>query len=164
MRSLVGSLLVLGLVALAWPARAGAQDTVGVFVTAAGEEAGFASKSTGDSVLDLTKALSKKKRLSIVREKTAADIIVRVESRDSHREAGGVGTFEDRKGRTQAYVINKNERTVHATLEIGDFKLPLSGEGTTWTQASDKVAHSIDKWVDENLVRIIEKRKDRPQQ
>jgi hypothetical protein len=163
MKRRLHSLLVVVLVAVASTAQTAAQDTVQVYVVASGEESGFSSKGTSDSVADLTKALNKKKRLSVVGSKEGADIVVRVQSRDSHLETGGVNTYKDHKGKTQAYTTSKNERAVHATLEVGDFKLPLSGEGTTWTQASDRVAHAIDQWVNENLVRLIEKRKERGQ-
>jgi hypothetical protein len=159
MRTIVKSVVLLAVLFLARPAAIEAQGTVGVYVMSADEASGFTSKGTDDSVLDLTRALSKKRRLSIVREQAEADIVVRVESRDSHREMGGVYSYKDSKGRTQVYSTTKNERVVYATLEVDEYRHQFHGEGMTWTSASESVANQVDKWVDQNLVQIIERRK-----
>lgn len=159
MRVVVKSIVVLAVLVLAWPAVIEAQGTVGVYVASADEGSGFTSKGTDDSVLDLTKALSKKRRLAIVRQRSEADIVVRVESRDSHHEMGGVYSYKDSKGKTQVYSTTKNERVVYATLEVDEYRHQFHGEGVTWTSASESVAKQVDKWVDQNLVQIIERRK-----
>ena len=158
MRGMVMSVVALSCLALAGPAVVEAQGTVAVYVTSADEGSGFTSKGTDDSVLDLTKALSKKRRLSIIRSQSEADIVVRVESRDSHHEVGGVYSYKDSKGKTQVYSTTKTERVVYATLEVDEYRHQFHGEGPTWTSASEKVASQIDKWVDQNLVRLIERR------
>jgi hypothetical protein len=109
-------------------------------------------------VLDLTKALGKKRRLSIVHSKSEADIVVRVESRDSHYEMGGVASYKDSKGKTRVYSTTRKEDTVYATLEVDNYRHQLHGEGITWTAASESVAKQVDKWVDQNLVQILEHR------
>ncbi len=88
-----------------------------------------------------------------------ADLVMRVESRDSHSEAGGVYSYKDSKGKTQVYSTTKTERVVYATLEVDEYRHQMHGEGITWTSASESVAGQVDKWVDQNLVRIIERRK-----
>jgi hypothetical protein len=162
-RAILMSAVALSLVSLLQPAAASAQGTIRVFVGAAGQDSGFTEKGTDDSVLDLTKALRGKKRLMVISSPAEADVVVEVESRDSHHEVGGVYTYKDSKGKTQAYTSTKNERTVYATLRVGEYRHQLHGEGTTWTQASQRVASQVDKWVDQNLVRLIEKRQERGQ-
>jgi len=158
MRAVVISVVVLSMLSLIWPESVAAQGPVRVYVTSADEGSGFTSKGTDDSLLDLTKALSKKRRLSIVNDRADADVVVRVESRDSHSEMGGVYSYKDSKGKTQVYSTTKTERVVYATLEVEEYRHQMHGEGATWTSASEKVAGQVDKWVDQNLVRIIERR------
>lgn len=162
MRATVMSVVVLSVFLLARPAVIEAQGTVTVYVTSADEDSGFTSKGTDDSVLDLTKALNKKRRLSIIRQQSEADIVVRVESRDSHHEMGGVYSYKDSKGKTRVYSTTKTERVVYATLEVDEYRHQFHGEGATWTAASEQVASQIDKWVDKNLVQIIERRSPAP--
>ena len=149
--------VLLALLSVA-PAVAAAPRATRVYVTSADEGSGFTSKGTDDSLLDLTKALGKKRRLAVVYSRSEANIVVRVESRDSHAEIGGVYSYKDSKGKTQVYSTTKTERVVYATLEVDDYRHQMHGEGPTWTSASEKVAGRIDKWVDQNLVRLVERR------
>ena len=148
----------LWLVLVALPALAAAQDTIRVHVMAAGEDAGFTSKGTDDSVSDLTKSLGRKHRLTVVPSRNAADVVIRVESRDSHWESGGAFSYRDSKGRTQVYSAIRKEKVVYATLHVEDYSHQLHGEGATWTQASDRVANDVDKWVQQNRARLLERR------
>lgn len=107
----------------------------------------------------LSKASSKKRRLAIVGRQSQSDVVVRVESRDSHRELGGVYSYKDSKGRTQVYSTTKNQHVVYATLEVDEYRHQFHGEGITWISASESVANQVDKWIDQNLVQIIERRK-----
>jgi hypothetical protein len=159
MRAIVVSVAVLSCLSLARPVPVAAQGTVQVYVASAEEGSGFTSKGTDDSVLDLTKALGKKRRLAIVRNRSEADIVVEVESRDSHHELGGVYSYKDSKGKTQVYSTTKTERVVYVTLRVDEYRHQFHGEGITWTAASESVAGQVDKWVDQNLVTIIERRK-----
>jgi hypothetical protein len=159
MRVFVMSVALLSVVSLARPLPVAAQGTVQVYVTSAEEGSGFTSKGTDDSVLDLTKALGKKRRLAVVHSRSEADVVIEVESRDSHRELGGVYSYKDSKGKTQVYSTTKTERVVYATLRVDEYRHQFHGEGATWTSASEKVAGQVDKWVDQNLVSIIERRK-----
>jgi hypothetical protein len=144
------------------PVAAWAQGTVRVFVTMEGAESGFsAGKGAQDSVLDLTRALNGKKRLTIVNSPSEADIVVEVESRDSHWDTGGVYKFKTHSGRDSYYTTSRKERVVYATLKVDDYTHQFHGQGSTWTAASGAVAGQIDKWVDQNLVRLIEMREAR---
>jgi hypothetical protein len=138
-----------------------AQGQITVYVGQAGEESGFTARGADDSVLDLSKALSKKRRLRVVSSKAEADVVIRVQSRDSHRQVAGVNTYKTKDGKTHAYTYSNNERVVHATLEVDDYKLDLHGEGPFWSTASDAVAKDVDKWIDDNLVLLVERRKDK---
>jgi len=158
MRVVAMSVVCLSVLLLMRPELAAAQGTIRVYVTSADEGSGFTSKGTDDSLLDLTKALGKKRRLAVVNSRSEADIVVRVESRDSHAEMGGVYSYKDSKGKTQVYSTSKTERVVYATLEVDEYRHQMHGEGPTWTSASEKVAGQVDKWVDQNLVRIVERR------
>ena len=159
MRAIVVSVAVLSFLSLARPVPVAAQGTVQVYVASAEEGSGFSSKGTDDSVLDLTKAVGKKRRLAVVHARSEADIVVEVESRDSHHELGGVYSYKDSKGKTQVYSTTKTERVVYATLRVDEYRHQFHGEGITWTAASESVAGQVDKWVDQNLVTIIERRK-----
>lgn len=139
-------------------ATAFAQGVIRVYVTSSDEGSGFTSKGTDDSVLDLTHALNGKRRLMLVGSAAEADLVVKVESRDSHREPGNVVTYRDRRGRTQAFSTIRNERVVYATIEVDEYRHQLHGEGATWRAASDRVASQVDKWVEQNLVRLVERR------
>lgn len=138
-----------------------AQDKIRVYVTSAGEKEGFVAAGADDSVLDLTKAINKKKRLTTVESRDDADVVVLVENRESHWENGRVTSWTDSKGKTHTYQPLSNTRVVHAALQVGEYKLPLHGENVTWSGASDKVADDVAKWVDANLVRLIARREDR---
>jgi hypothetical protein len=161
MRKLLIPIMALSFFGVMHAQVAAAQGRITVYVTQAGEESGFTSRGADDSVLDLTKSLSKKRRLAIVNTKAEADVVIRVESRDSHLQTAGVNTYKTKDGKTHAYTYSNNERVVHATLEVDDYKLPLHGEGAFWTQASDEVAKDIDRWIEDNLVRLVEKRKEK---
>jgi YD repeat-containing protein len=161
MRKVLISVVALSFFAVMRADVASAQGRITVYVTQAGEESGFTARGADDSVLDLTKSLSKKKRLAVVNSKAEADIIIRVDSRDSSLKTAGVNTYKTKDGKTHAYTYSQQERVVHATLEVDDYKLELHGEGAFWSQASDEVAKDIDKWVNDNLIRLVEKRKEK---
>lgn len=146
---------------VAWTASLTAQDKIRVYVGGAGEQEGFVAAGADDSVLDLIKAINKKKRLATVRSRDEADVIVLVENRENHWENGRVTSWTDSKGKEHVYQPVTNTRVVHAVLQVGDYKMPLHGENITWTGASEKVADEVNKWVDANLVRLIARREDR---
>jgi len=58
-----------------------AQQLVNVFVT--GDNNGFSAAGANDSALDLQKSLANKKTLRVVNSASEADIVVRIDSRDS---------------------------------------------------------------------------------
>lgn len=150
--------VVLWLALVALPGLAAAQDTIRVHVMAAGEDAGFTSKGADDSVADLAKALGRKRRLMVVPSRSGADVVIRVESRDSHWETGGAYSYRDSKGRTQVYSAIRKEKVVYATLHVEDYSHQLHGEGATWRQASDRVANDVDKWIQQNRRQLLERR------
>lgn len=144
------------------PAYAQGDNAISVYVGAAGEKDGFTAVGASDSVADLTKALSKKKRLTVTPDRSQADVVVLVESRESHWETvGSVSSWTDKKGETHVYTSPKNTRVVHAALVVGEYRLPLHGENMTWSGASDVVARDVDKWVDQNMSKLIARRSER---
>ena len=119
MQALVIPILALSFFCTMLADEASAQGRITVYVTQAGEESGFTARGADDSVLDLTKALSKKKRLAIVNSKAEADIVIRVDSRDSHRETAGVSTYRTKDGKTHAYTYSNTERTAACHARSG---------------------------------------------
>jgi hypothetical protein len=160
----LASVVVMGVVFMTLSSIAAAQNQVKVFVTAGAD--GFAAKDADDSVLDLTKALQKKRLLTVVYDEAAADIVVRVEARSSALEVTGVTTYTttDRNGKktTHALPQRTNMKTLNAELEVGRFKMPLKGEAAFWTVAADHVASTVDKWALENIGRIMQARSEKP--
>jgi hypothetical protein len=157
------SVVVMGVVFMTLSSIASAQNQVKVFVTAGAD--GFVAKDADDSVLDLTKALQKKRLLTVVFDEASADIIVRVEARSSALEVTGVTTYtttKDGKRTTHALPQRTNMKTLNAELEVGRFKMPLKGEAAFWTVAADHVASTVDKWALENIGRIMQARAEKP--
>ncbi len=146
------------------PSVAAAQNQVKVFVTAGAD--GFIAKDAEDSVLDLTKAIQKKRLLTVVADEASADIVVRVEARSRDMEVTGVTTYTttDKNGRktTHALPQRTNMKILNAELEVGRFKMPMRGESAFWTIAADQVASTVDKWALENVGRIMQARSEKP--
>jgi hypothetical protein len=140
-----------------------AQGPIRVFVTSADAGSGFTSNGTGDSVLDLSQSLNGKRRLMLVTSPAEADLVVEVETRDSHWESSGVYSYKDKRGRSQYYSGVRKERVVYATIVVDDYRHQVHGEGGTWRAASSNVAGQIDKWVGQNVARLMERRNERPQ-
>lgn len=140
-----------------------AQGPIRVFVTSADAGSGFTSNGTADSVADLTSALSGKRRLALVTTSNEADVVVSVESRDSHFESSGVYRYKDSRGRSQYYSGLRKERVVYATIVVDDYRHQVHGEGGTWRVASGNVAGQIDKWVGQNMPRLMERRAEKQQ-
>jgi hypothetical protein len=113
-------------------------------------------------VSDLARALGNKRRLSVVNTAEGADIVIEVESRDSHWDTGGVYAYKPRKGgNTTYFTTTKKVRTVYATLKVEDYSHQFHGEAALWSAAAGRVADQIDKWVEQNLVKLIELRQHR---
>jgi len=151
-------LAVLSLALIAGPS-AFAQQIVTVFVT--GENNGFSAAGANDSALDLQKSLSSKKTLRVVSSPADADIVVRIDSRDSHKEVDGYTTNTSRSGdgRSSTRTTSTNDKTVrnlHATLIAGDFTQELDAQSEmSWRFAADNIAGQIERWAKQNYPRLM---------
>src|SRR5664279_4972971 len=89
------------------------QRLVNVYVDGTGAD-GFTNAGAGDSAQDLTKALqSKDKTLRVVESAANADVIVRVNSRDSRKDVNSVSTYIDKSddGKRTTTTTQANEST-----------------------------------------------------
>jgi len=151
MRRLIPAVLSLALFAAP---SAFAQQLVNVFVT--GENNGFSAAGANDSALDLQKSLSGKRTLRVVNSASEADIVVRIDSRDSHKEVDGYTTNTNRSddGRSSTKTTTSNEKTVrnlHATLTAGSFTQALDAQSEmSWRFAADNIAGQIERWARQN--------------
>lgn len=139
------------------------QQLINVYVDGASAD-GFTNAGAGDSAQDLTKALQgKDKTLRVVESAANADVIIRINSRDSRKDVNSVSTYKNKSddGKQTTTTTQANESTVrmvYATLTAGDFKTDIEGEGMTWRIAAGAVASKVDKWSKENYARLVEKR------
>ena len=151
------TLAVLSLALLAAPSALA--QLVNVFVT--GDNNGFSAAGANDSALDLQKSLANKKSLRVVSSPSEADIVVRIDSRDSHKEVDGYTTNTNRSddGRSSTKTTTANDKTVrnlHATLMAGDFTQALDAQSEmSWRFAADNIAGQIDRWVKQNYSNLI---------
>lgn len=154
-------LAILGFALLAVPS-AFAQQLVNVYVT--GESNGFSAAGANDSALDLQKSLAGKKALRVVNSASEADIVVRIGSRDSHKEVDGYTTNTNRSddGRSSTKTTTANDKTVrnlHATLVAGDFTQALDAQSEmSWRFAADNIAGQIERWAKQNYSRLMARR------
>jgi hypothetical protein len=154
-------LAVLSLALLAAPC-AFAQQIASVFVT--GDNNGFSASGANDSALDLQKSLANKKSLRVVNSPAEADIVVRIDSRDSHKEVDGYTsnrtTSDDGRSSTRTTTSNdKTIRNLHATLMAGDFTQALDAQSEmSWRFAADNIAGQIERWSRENYPRLMSRR------
>ncbi|WP_260703885.1 hypothetical protein [Edaphobacter flagellatus] len=151
-------LAVLSLALLAAPC-AFAQQLVSVYVTS--DNNGFSAPGANDSAIDLQKSLANKKSLRVVNSAQEADVIVRIDSRDSHKEVDGYTsnrtTSDD--GRSSTRTTTQNDKTVrnlHATLMAGSYTQALEAQSEmSWRFAADNIAGQIDRWTRENYARLM---------
>jgi len=154
-------LAILSFALLAVPS-AFAQQLVNVFVT--GESNGFSAAGANDSALDLQKSLAGKKTLRVVNSASEADIVVRIDSRDSHKEVDGYTTNTNRSddGRSSTKTTTTNDKTIrnlHATLVAGDFTQALDAQSEmSWRFAADNIAGQIERWAKQNYPRLMARR------
>lgn len=159
-------LAILSLALLVTPSSF-AQQLVSVFVP--GESDGFSAAGANDSALDLQKSLASKKTLRVVNSASEADIIVRIDSRDSHKEVDGYTTNTNRSddGRSSTRTTTTNDKTVrnlHATLMAGDFTQALDAQSEmSWRFAADNIAGQIERWAKQNHARLMAGRNTAPQ-
>jgi hypothetical protein len=156
MRRPVLAILSLALLA-ATPAFA--QQLVSVFVT--GDNNGFSAAGANDSALDLQKSLANKKTLRVVNSSSEADIVIRIDSRDSHKEVDGYTTNTNRSddGRSSTKTTTSNDKTVrnlHATLMAGSFTQALDAQSEmSWRFAADNIAGQIERWAKQNYPSLM---------
>jgi hypothetical protein len=159
MRRLV--LAALSLALLAAPS-AFAQQVVNVYVTS--DNNGFSAPGANDSALDLQKSLANKKTLRVVNSAQEADIVVRIDSRDSHKEVDGYTsnrtTSDD--GRSSTRTTTQNDKTVrnlHATLMAGSYTQALEAQSEmSWRFAADNIAGQVERWTRENYSKLMSQR------
>jgi len=144
------------------PAYGWSQALVHVYVQAGAGD--FAANGAGDSALDLRKALLGKSRtLQVVDNASEADVVVRIDSRNVHKETAGVNTYEtqSKNGRsTTATSVPAVRITneLHVTVLAGNSQIPLETGNLSWRLAAGDMASSIDHWVKENYAKLIERR------
>ncbi|MBS1801417.1 MAG: hypothetical protein JSS95_16515 [Acidobacteria bacterium] len=162
MRRLI--LAALSLALLAAPC-AFAQQLVSVYVTS--DNNGFSAPGANDSSLDLQKSLASKKTLRVVSSAQEADIVVRIDFRDSHKEVDGYTsnrtTSDD--GRSSTRTTTQNDKTVrnlHATLMAGSYTQALEAQSEmSWRFAADNIAGQIERWTRENYSKLMSQRADK---
>lgn len=157
------AVLALLTLILSSPVSALSQQLINVFVQS--ENGGFTAPGAADSALDLQKSLrNKSKTLRIVDSESEADIIVRVDGRDSRKEVDSFtsnsNTSKDGRSTTKTTTANdKTVRTVHATLISGDYTLPLTAESDMgWRFAADNIAGQVERWARDNSARLMARR------
>lgn len=139
-----------------------AQQLTTVYVT--GDNNGFSAAGANDSAMDLKKSLANKKTLRVVDSPAEADIIVRIDSRDSHKEVDGYTTNTNRSddGRSSTRTTTTNDKTVrnlHATLMAGNFTQALSAQSEmSWRFAADNIAGQVERWTRENYAKLMARR------
>ncbi len=139
------------------------QRLINVYVDGAGTD-GFTNAGVSDSAQDVTKALQgKDKTLRVVESAANADVIVRINTRDSRKDVNSVSTYKNKSedGKQTTTTTQANESTtriVYATLMAGDFHSEIVGEGMSWRIAAGAVANKVDKWSKENYARLVERR------
>jgi uncharacterized iron-regulated membrane protein len=151
-------LALLSLALLATPC-VFAQQLVSVYVT--GDNNGFSAPGANDSALDLQKSLANKKTLRVVNSPSEADVVIRVDSRDSHKEVDGYTsnrtTSDD--GRSSTRTTTQNDKTVrnlHATLMAGSYTQALVAQSEmSWRFAADNIAGQIERWTRENYSKLM---------
>ncbi|QNI37808.1 hypothetical protein [Edaphobacter albus] len=138
------------------------QQLTNVYVT--GDNNGFSAAGANDSAIDLKKSLTNKKTLRVVDSPAEADIIVRIDSRDSHKEVDGYTTNTNRSddGRSSTRTTTTNDKTVrnlHATLMAGTFTQALTAQSEmSWRFAADNIAGQVERWTRENYSKLMARR------
>lgn len=138
------------------------QTLIRVYVQTGNGE--FAPNGTGDSSLDVRKALlGKEKTVRVVEAPAESDIVVRIDSRDVKKETASVNTIANRSknGKTTTATTVPAVRitnVLHATIVAGDSQIPLETESLSWRGAAGDMASSVDHWIKENYAKLIEQR------
>ncbi|MBS1821721.1 MAG: hypothetical protein JST61_07080 [Acidobacteria bacterium] len=157
-------LALLSLALLAAPC-AFAQQLVSVYVTS--DNNGFSAPGANDSSLDLQKSLASKKTLRVVNSPSEADVVVRIDARDSHKEVDGYTTnrttSDDGRSSTRTTTTNdKTVRNLHATLMAGSYTQALEAQSEmSWRFAADNISGQIERWIRENYSKLMSQRADK---
>jgi hypothetical protein len=137
--------------------------TIRVFVFTQGNAEGFSDpdlKRRQDSVNDLANSLRGKKDLSLVDNEKYADLTVEVMGR-GWVETGSVTTTTTRGGRT-SYTTQDKGMDLAARLSAGEYSTAIHSDlpdTIVWRAHARNVANKIEKWIKENRVRLLERRK-----
>ncbi|MDE1163753.1 MAG: hypothetical protein PW792_17650 [Acidobacteriaceae bacterium] len=142
-----------------------AQTPISIYVQAG--TGGFAANGAGDSATDIAANLQKKRGFQIVDSPANADVILRVDSRNTRQEAYSITTNanESKDGKSATATTTQNKKTileVHATIVAGDFQLPLLGASTfSWRLSAGDITSQLEHWTKENYAKLVEKRIER---
>lgn len=159
------TLMVALLLSFAIVGSALAQAPISIYVQAG--NGGFAANGAGDSAADITASLQKRRGFQLADSPANADIILRVDSRNSRQETYSITTNanESKDGKSATATTTQNKKTileVHATLVAGDFQLPLLGASTfSWRLSASDVLSQLEHWTKENYAKLVEKRLER---
>jgi len=121
------------------------------------EKDGMASPEVKDSTKDVAEAIEKK-GFSLVQDKSKADIVLTVLSRDSEYVKEGSQSI--------GYGISKDthaeKRVILVRLEVGSFSEVVDGTITSrlasWRSCANVVARYVDKWAKSNRDAILKLR------
>lgn len=140
-----------------------AQNLIRLYVQAGNGE--FASNGANDTALDLIKAIQgKSKILTIVDSAANADLLLRVDKRDTRTVTTSVSTYanESKDGKSASATTIPSKTTyliVHSTLIAGDFQMEIVKESSlSWRLAAGETVSQVERWARENGAKLIAKR------
>lgn len=140
-----------------------AQNLIRLYVQAGNGE--FASNGANDTALDLIKAIQgKSKILTIVDSAANADLVLRVDKRDTRTVTTSVSTYanESKDGKSASATTIPSKTTyliVHSTLIAGDFQMEIVKESSlSWRLAAGETVSQVERWARDNGAKLIAKR------
>lgn len=160
---------VLALALAGWliPQLAGAQtasvDTRIVVYITAPERDGFVDtdKELTDSIRDLQNNIRNKRGLLVAKDRTSADVVLRVNNRGRASEAtGGVVAVPLGNGAIAA-PIHATYKFVETTLEAGTFKKDFNAADDGYGDCAEKIARQVNAWIEANHSTLMEHRATR---
>lgn len=127
-----------------------------IYVSAGEVKADFVDPATRDSANDLRENLRKKRSLKVVDDQKIADVWIRV-NRRFIQTSGSSNVLMT--GSATGVATPINEAVILGTLIVGDYNLEMVGSHRiSWKAAAGNLAKQLEKWVNENRSRLIERR------
>ena len=145
---------------LALTITAAAQTKIYVFTKTT--EGGFVdndSKRRADTVIDLRKALEKKKVI-IVEAPSDAQITLEVlgSAQEGTGETIGKSVYVPLTGQVLSSSKETTGATLNVALKVGDYTTTLASQNTqvfgAWKAAAGSIANQVEKWVKANAARL----------